>query len=146
MLLGEANRTSEFRIVLAGPKFAGQDRVIREKITVEVILRELGSEEFNDIVIHEKLVKGVRIVHVGAIDRSDVCWRILEIIAVFEECSKYFEGLCSGGWSTPTTTGNISNKEVALVFVRTVQHFDIVRLRYTANSVAGKICLNEGWC
>mgnify|MGYP006050224515 CR=1 FL=1 len=106
MMLGEANRTSEFRIVLAGPKFAGQDRVIREKITVEVILRELGSEEFNDIVIHEKLVKGVRIVHVGAIDRSDVCWRILEIIAVFEECSKYFEGLCSGGWCTNFTRNN----------------------------------------
>ena len=141
MMLGEANRTSEFRIVLAGPKFAGQDRVIREKITVES--RELGSEEFNDIDIHEKLVKGVRIVHVGAIDRSDVCWRILEIIAVFEECSKYFEGLCSGGWSTPTTTGNISNKEVAPVSVRTVQHFDIVRLRYTANFEARKICLNE---
>ena len=134
MMLGEANRTSEFRIVLAGPKFAGQDRVIREKITCEVTLRDLSFEEFNDIVIHEKLVKGVRIVHICAIDRSDVRWRILEIITVFEECSKYFEGLCSGDWCTPTR--NISNKEVAPVSVRTVQHFDIVRLRYTANFVA----------
>ena len=64
----EANRTSEFRIVLAGPKFAGQDRVIHEKITCEVTLGELSFEEFNDIIIHENLVKGVRIVHVGAID------------------------------------------------------------------------------
>jgi hypothetical protein len=68
----ETNRTSEFRIVLVGPKLAGQDRVSREDISCEVTLRELSFDEFNDIVIHEKLVKGVRIVHICAIDRSEI--------------------------------------------------------------------------
>ena len=95
MISGEPKRTSEFRIVLTFPKFAGQDRVCREKFTVEVLFRELSSEELNYIVIHEKLVKGVRFVHVGAIDHSDVRRRILEVISVFEKCSKHFEGLCS---------------------------------------------------
>ena len=106
MMFRETNRTSEFRIVLVGPKLAGQDRVSREDISCEVTLRELSFDEFNDIVIHEKLVKGVRIVHICAINRSDVCWRIPGISSVFEECSKYFEGLCSGGWCTNFTRNN----------------------------------------
>ena len=63
---------SEFGIVLPGPKLSGQIRVSLEEITGEVTFGKRSLDEINDIIVHDKLVKRVRIFHVGAIDGGDV--------------------------------------------------------------------------
>jgi hypothetical protein len=143
--LRKAKGTSEFGIVLPGPKLAGQIRVSIEEITGEVSFGKLSLDEIDDIVVHEKLVKRVRIFHVGAIEGGDVRRWITGIGIVFQECSKNSEPLCSGLWCANFAARNIPNKEAAPVCVITaVQQFDIVRFRYTANFVVDKIGVSKG--
>ena len=127
--LRKANGTSEFGIVLTGPKLAGQNRVSLKEITGEVTFGKVSLDEIDGIVVHEKLVKRVRIFHVGAIDGGDVRRWITGTDIVFQKCSKNSEPLCTGVWCA-NFARNIPNKEAAPVFVITaVQHFNIVRTK-----------------
>ena len=130
--------------MLPSPKLAGQNRVSVEEITGEVTFGKLSLDEFDDIVVHEKLVKRVRIFHVGAIDGGDVRRWITGIGIVFQECSKNSEPLCSGLWCGDSSR-NIPNEEAASVLVITaVQQFDVVRFGDTANFVVDKIGFLKG--
>ena len=115
--------------IRTGPKLAGQNRVSLKEITGEVTFGKVSLDEIDGIVVHEKLVKRVRIFHVGAIDGGDVRRWITGTDIVFQKCSKNSEPLCTGVWCA-NFARNIPNKEAAPVFVITaVQHFDIVRTK-----------------